>query len=345
VWDMWPIQEEDGSTTSVGDAELWMALSAPADGHPESRHDLASIRMLARAGSGWADLGTVFDAGESLGSREWSGSAVHRGDGTVSVFYTAAGLRASARPTFHQRVVEVRRHLVSEPTHLPASTDTRHREVLRPDSQVYLPANESTGGPGRIRAFRDPFWFRDPTSGAEHLLVAASVPGGARFAGAVAYARATAEGWVLLPPLLVTDGIAHEIERPHLVVRDSLYYLFFTATRQSFHPSGSAPTGLFGFVAPALTGPYEPLNDSGLVIQNPPEFPDQAYGWLVLPSLEVHSFVNYRTTGGADPRHAAADVARSNFGGTFAPVLGLSIAGASTRVAPAGDQRAVAGRR
>ena len=57
----------------------------------------------------------------------------------------------------------------------------------------------------------------------------------------------------------------------------------------------SAPTGLYGFAAPTLTGPYEPLNESGLVLQNPSDEPDQAYAWLVLPDLHVISFANYRS--------------------------------------------------
>ncbi|MDF2709694.1 MAG: glycoside hydrolase family 68 protein, partial [Nonomuraea muscovyensis] len=45
LWDLWPIQEEDGSTSVAGGHELWMALSAPALGHPEERHDQARIRL------------------------------------------------------------------------------------------------------------------------------------------------------------------------------------------------------------------------------------------------------------------------------------------------------------
>lgn len=324
IWDTWPIQEEDGSTTVLGDAELWMALSAPATGDPEDRHDQARIRLLARTGDRWEDLDNVFADGTSLGSREWSGSAVHRPDGTVSIFYTAAGNRGEPRPTFHQSVVEARSRL-SGPDVL--ERDVEHRVVLRAGGG-YLPANELEGGPGRIRAFRDPGWFRDPADGREYLLVASSVPGRDRFMGAVAIAAATPDGWSLLPPLVVADGVNHEIERPHVVVHESRYYLFFCTTRQAFHPAGSAPTGLYGFVAPALTGPYEPLNGSGLVIQNPPDQPEQAYAWLVLPSLRVESFVNYR------PGPATA---RARFGGTAAPVLDLVLRETGTVLATTRD--------
>jgi levansucrase len=325
VWDTWPVQEEDGSTTVVDGAELWMALSAPAVGHPEERHDRARIRLLARTADRWRDLGEAFADGASPGSREWSGSAVRRPDGTVSVFYTAAGTRGESRPTFHQRVVEARPRLGG--TDL-LERDAEHRVVLLPDAP-YLPADDIDGGPGRIRAFRDPGWFRDPADGREYLLVAASLPWRDRFTGAIALANATPAGWTLLPPLVCAEGINHEMERPHVVVHQSRYYLFFCSVRRVFHPTDSAPTGLYGFVAPALTGPYEPLNGSGLVIQNPPSQPDQAYAWLVLPDLRVESFVDYLCT---DARLTEPATARARFGGTVAPTLELALNGTGTTV-------------
>jgi len=335
VWDMWPVQEPDGSPSIVHGRELWMALSAPAVGHPEERHDRARLRLLARTGDGWRDLGHVFADGTSPGSREWSGSAVRRADGTVSVFYTAAGERCEARPTFAQRVIEARPTLVIGEGDIRLDGHVEHREVLRSDGRTYLPADEIEGGPGRIRAFRDPGWFRDPADGREYLLVAASVPWEDRFMGAVALAAAGPDGWSLRAPLIVAEGINHEIERPHIVVDGSRYLLLFSTQRHAFHPPGSAPTGLYGFAAPHLTGPYEPLNGSGLVIQNPPGEPDRAYAWLVLPDLRVVSFLNYRSAKGTDLRWAAAAQARERFGGTAAPVLQLALDRLTTSVTAA----------
>jgi levansucrase len=314
------VQEEDGSTVVVHGAELWMTLSAPAVGHPEERHDRARIRLLARTADRWSDLGDAFSDGASPGSREWSGSAVRRADGTVSVFYTAAGVRGEVRPTFRQQVVEARAKLSTAGGVVRLDRNAGHQVILRSNGQ-YLPANDVDGGPGRIRAFRDPGWFRDPADGHEYLLVAASVPWRDRFMGAIALAKATPTGWALLPPLMHADGVNHELERPHIVAHQSRYYLFFCTNRQGFHPANCAPTGLYGFVAPALEGPYEPLNGSGLVIQNPPSQPDQAYAWLVLPDLRVASFVNYLSTNGTDD----PDAARARFGGTVAPALHLTL--------------------
>jgi levansucrase len=330
IWDLWPVQEPDGSPCLVRGHELWMTLSAPAIGHPEERHDVARLRLLAAAGGGWSDLGPVFDDGASPGSREWSGSAVRRPDGSVSVYYTAAGHRGEARPSFAQRVVEARTKLV-EVGGLPRlEAAVEHREVLRSDGRIYLPADELEGAAGRIRAFRDPGWFRDPADGRDHLLVAASVAWRDGYMGAVALAVEQDGAWTLLPPLLVAEGINHEIERPHVVVHESRYYLFFVSQRNMFHPPDSAPTGLYGFVAPSLAGPYEPLYGPGLVIQNPPAAPDQAYAWWVLPDLRAVSFLNYRSADGRDAKDA-----RASFGGTVAPVLQLALDGASTSIVSA----------
>jgi levansucrase len=332
LWDLWPIQEPEGPPVVVDGAELWMALSAPADGHPEDRHDIARLRLLARRGEAWTDLGRVFADGASLGSREWSGSAVRRSDGTVAIFYTAAGCAGEARTTFIQRVVEARRTLVLDNGRVRLGALLAQREIARSHRPEYLPANEISGGPGQIRAFRDPGWFRDPADGRDYLLIAASVPSRDGFMGAVALARHGRDGWKLLPPLLRADGIHHEIERPHVVVRDGRYYLFFSASRHAFHPAGCAPTGLYGFVAPHLIGPYKPLNGSGLVLRNPPAEPDQAYAWLVLDDLRVVSFVNY-LNGGRDPKRMSPAEARARFGGTIAPVLRLTLDGARTAIA------------
>jgi levansucrase len=158
------------------------------------------------------------------------------------------------------------------------------------------------------------------------------VPWRGRSMGAVAIAADDGGTWSLQPPLLRAQGISHEIERPHVLVQGSRYYLFFSAQRHSFHPPQAAPTGLYGFVARDLSGPWEPLNGSGLVIRNPPRAPDQAYAWLVLPDLRAVSFLNYRSPAGGDLRRAPAEDARAGFGGTLAPTLQLALDGSVTSI-------------
>lgn len=338
VWDPWPVQETDGRPVTILGHELWMALSAPAAGHPEARHDHARIRLLAKAEGGWQDLGPAFTGTGRLGSRQWSGSAVRRPDGTISIFYTAAGRSGEARPTFSQSVAEARSRIVSDDGRIRLDPHIEHREVLRSDGDLYLPADEIDGGPGRIRAFRDPGWFRDPADGSEYLLIAASVPWPDGFMAAIALARASGDGWRLHPPLLVADGVNHELEVPHIVVHESRYYLFCSTTRRSFHPPDRAPTGLYGFVAPALRGPYEPLNRSGLVLQNPPDTPDLAYAWHVLPDRRVAGFVNYLSGEGIDAGRVSGAEARARFGGTIAPPLRITLDGNDTSIAALGGE-------
>jgi len=332
VWDLWPVQAADGLPSLVRGKELWMALSAPATEHPETRHDVARIRLLAKDVRGWHDRGHVFADGTSPGSREWSGCAVRGDDDTLSVFYTAAGVRGEPRPTFVQRIIRATTSLVTDDDGVRVSPGGEHEEIVRSDAGSYLPANEVDGAPGAIRAFRDPSWFLDPATGREHLLFAASVPWGKGFMGAVGVAVAGSGGWALCPPLLIADGINHELERPHMVVRDGRYYLFLSTQRHGFHPPGSGPTGLYGFSAASMMGPYQPLNDSALVVQNPAAAPDQAYAWWVLPDLRVMSFLNYRAGDVADPRQAEVGAARQLFGGTAAPELRLTVDGLVTRL-------------
>lgn len=341
LWDPWPVQELNGAPWVVEGRELWMALSAPAVGHPESRHDVARLRLLARSGTAWSDLGPVFGEGASPGSREWSGSAVRHRDGAVSVYYTAVGRRGEATATFVQRVMEARCAVVDRDGRPWIEPIAEHRELVRPDGGTYLPADEIDGAPGSIKAFRDPSYFQDPKDGREYLLIAASVPWRGRFMGAIALAARDRGRWSLQPPILQAEGINHEIERPHIVVDESRYYLFFSAQRHAFHPPLTAPTGLYGFVAHELSGPWEPLNGSGLVIQNPPSAPDQAYAWLVLPDLRAVSFLNYSSPTGADPRRAQADEARRAFGGTFAPILQLALDGSVTSVVVSHDKEEI----
>ena len=63
-----------------------------------------------------------------------------------------------------------------------------------------------------------------------------------------------------------------------------------------------------------------PLNGTGLVFANPPEAPNQAYSWLVMPDLQVTSFIDdwgNPSPGGQERR----------FGATFAPMLRLRLDG------------------
>ena len=144
------------------------------------------------------------------------------------------------------------------------------------------------------------------------------------------------DSWELLEPLVTADGVNNELERPHLFVHDDFYHLFFSTQARMFHPEVTAPTGLYGFVASNLLGPYEPLNGHGLVFADPPERPFPAHSCTVLNDLGVVGFIDAVGIDGATGTNLFADPAgrrRGEFGGTLAPKVRLTIRGSQAAVA------------
>jgi levansucrase len=331
-WDLWPMREPDGAFATPCGAQVWAGLSAPAVGNPGERHDAARIRLVQRDGDGWRDIGLLFPEGDSAGSREWAGCLVFDPEtGRVSACYTAAGVRGETKLTFRQRIMGASAAVGCIDGLAQLTRWSDHREVLAADGRRYQPAVEEKGEPGFIKAFRDPFVFRDPASGERYLLFTGSLAQAqSRFNGCIGIARLTEDVWQLLDPLVTADGVNNELERPHVVVHGGWYYLFFSTQRRTFDPAVTGPNGLYGFVGPSLLGPYRPINGSGLVLQNPPSEPLQAYSWLVLNDLCTTGFVDSFALHGrtADELHGAGvDEARANFGGTMTPPVWLALDG------------------
>jgi levansucrase len=339
AWDVGPIRLPDGEIAPLGPGEVWLVLSAPATGDPGGRHDRARLRLAARGDDGWRDLGNVFADGASLGTREWAGSAVYwPSSETVTVFYTAAGRRGEHGRSFQQRIASATARVDGAGGGPLLTGWSDHREVIRADGAIYQPADEADGEPGFIKAFRDPFFFCDPADGRNHLLFTGSLAGATSdFNGAIGLATADgADGFALRPPLVTADGVNNELERPHVVVHGGRYYLFFSTQRRTFHPDVTGPTGLYGFVAERFSGPYRAVNGSGLIVQNPPDEPSQAYSWLVLNDLRVASFVDSYALGGRALAEIEAEgpaASRRHFGGTMAPMLRLVLDGDEARLA------------
>lgn len=330
LWDLWPFRHVDGEIFRVGGRQWWAGLSAPAVGDPGHRHNVARIRVVSTDGAEWRDHGPLFPEGASLGSREWAGACVVEGDRLV-VYYTAAGVRGEPSPTFRQRIVTTSARLSASGS-VSWQGWERHEECIVADGYLYQIADQAHGEAGFIKAFRDPFPFRDPATGVDHLLFTGSQAGAATdFNGAIGLATRRGGAFSLEPPLVTADGVNNELERPHVVVVDGLYYLFFSTQRRTFHPEVSGPTGLYGFVGRTLQGPFRALNGSGLVLSNPQAEPFQAYSWMVLGNLEVTSFVDSYALGGAHPDDFArtGDLAalRRHFGGTMAPRVRLRVSG------------------
>jgi len=328
VWDAWPVQRRDGRLTQP---ELWMALASKWFADPEARHAEARIHLLEREGDGWRDLGPVLPDGFSPGSREWSGSAYLEEDGTtLTLYFTAAGRRGETELSFLQRLYEVQMTLQFEAGVGRLSNWRNLRELISRDPRHYMDPEAGSGTIGTIKAFRDPGYFRDPKTGRDWLFFTASLAGsGSSFNGVIGAAVARGDrpdDWDVLAPLISAEGLNNELERPHIVEHDGLYYLFWSTQSHVFDPLGpSGPTGLYGMVSDSLSGGWKPLNGSGLVIANPADAPRQAYSWLVLPDLSVTSFVD-------DWGRPAGSGEAKRFGGSFAPFLRIILEGASTRL-------------
>jgi levansucrase len=318
-WDAWPIQDPSGAPISRGGSQLWMALAAPASLSPSERHHHARIHLVLRDGYKWQDFGPAMPDGFSPGSREWSGSAVAWNEQQITLYFTAAGRRGESAITFEQR-------LFAADAVLEAGTCTLKRwdhlrEVVKRDPAHYMDPLAGPEAPGKIKGFRDPGFFRDPVTHADYLLFTGSLAGSNfEHNGVIGVARADANsngGWTCLPPLVSADGLNNELERPHVLHRDGLYYLFWSTQRSVFAPGGRiGPTGLYGMVSRSLLEGWEPMNGTGLVLANPEQAPSQAYSWLVLPDLSVTSFVDEWEAEGS-----------GGFGGTFAPFVQLRLEG------------------
>lgn len=337
LWDIWPVQNDDGTLAQLaGDVSLWVMLAAPRGADPDARHGEARMRLIARRDGGWHDCGNLLPDGFSPGSREWSGSTrLDRASGRVDLWFTATGRRGDSGESFEQRLFHA--HGTLDPQALAITGWRDLRECVANDGTHYADLRVTQGVPGRIKGFRDPYWFRDPADGQGYLLFTGSksvAQSRSDYDGVIgiATARDGVAGFELMAAILDGDQLVNELERPHMFVHDGGYYLFWSSQSSVFAPDAPrAPTGLYGMVGPSRTGPFTPLNGSGLVLANPTAEPRQAYAWQVLPSLEVVSFVDHWGLNGRDIKTDAAARAEQ-FGGTIAPLVRIALDGATTRI-------------
>ena len=331
VWDSWPVQLADGQPAQFeGGVTLWMALAATRFADPDERPGHARIHLLQRDASGWTHLGPVMPDGFAPGSREWSGSAVLSRDlRDLTLYFTATGRRDEAELTFEQRIFSATARLAGASGSYRFGEWSGLDEIIRRDPTYYMASDAGGASPGKIKAFRDPAYFRDPRSGAHYIFFAASKAGSASdFNGVIGASRLSDVGlsqWEVLPPVVSADGFNNELERPHVRYHKGLYYLFWSTQAHVFAPDGpTGPTGLYGMASERLDGGWQPLNASGLVFANPPQAPRQAYSWLVLPELGVISFV--------DDWGNDEEKAQRRFGVAFAPELTLELEGVTARL-------------
>lgn len=337
LWDMWPVQNLDGSTAKFDGWTVWLILSAPILPDPDERHHIARIRLVTERAGEWRDCGHLLPDGLNPGTREWAGSALHLSEtGEIVLFYTVAGVPGEVSPSFTQRLFQTRARLEVLDGTASASGWSVPTESVQADDVDYIVVNQSEGVPGFIKGFRDPFFFRDPADGAHYLLFTGSLRQSvSAWNGCIGLARANPgqlDNWQLLPPIIAADGLNNEQERPQMVYRDGLYYLFWSTQRKVFAPGvPSGPNGLYGMVSDRIDGAYLPLNGSGLVAGNPDDAPFQAYSWAVTGELEVAGFADLLGANGSDVVDDR-DWRRKRFAGSPAPRFRIDLDGAATRV-------------
>ncbi|MFC6864625.1 glycoside hydrolase family 68 protein [Halomicroarcula sp. GCM10025817] len=348
IWDTWFLRTRDGTLAEVDGHRVCFSLTAPSDLLPGKRHDVATIRCFySPDGRTWHDAGPVFEA--PLGQRQWAGSALYDG-GDVYVYYTAAGEDGADDLTYTQRIVGASGGTIDTGDGFSLEGPWTHHELLCPDGERYEREDQSRG---MIYTFRDPWFFEDPATGETCLLFEANTPvpegsdacGGdpaqQEFNGSIGVARSPSGDpleWELADPLLDAVCVNQELERPHVVYRDGLYYLFVSSHLHTFAPGLEGFDALYGFVAEELHGDYVPLNDSGLVVTNPENAPFQSYSWMAFPhddEVLVQSFFNYFDFDGGtldEIAHLPESEQMRRFGGTLAPTIRVAVDGTRTRI-------------
>ncbi|MBY0284519.1 MAG: glycoside hydrolase family 68 protein [Sphingomonas sp.] len=334
VWDHWPVLSTTGALAPVAGGQLVIALAAPRLPDPDDRHAIARLWLFHRSPTSWRDLGPVFADDAAPGSRQWSGSAIISDAGeAVRLFFTAVGGCGEPPFNFAQRLFETTAQLrISDG--VPSLADwSAPIECARPDGLVYQSDMGGGGAIGTIKAFRDPFWFRDADRDEDWLLFTASDAGAhSSWNGVVGAAKRIDDAWVLQPPIVSAIGLNNELERPHVVIHRGQVYLFWSTQAKVFaNPGPRGPTGLYGVVADSWGAPWRPINGTALVFANPGIAPTQAYSFQVLPNLTVWSFADMPGIWTLPPDPAAR---RAAFAGGPAPVLRLALDGDRAALMP-----------
>ncbi|WP_028401512.1 glycoside hydrolase family 68 protein [Ectobacillus panaciterrae] len=132
----------------------------------------------------------------------------------------------------------------------------------------------------------------------------------------------------VMKPLITSNAVTDEIERANVFKKDGKWYLFTDSRGSKMTIDGIDKEDIYmlGYVSDSLTGPYKPLNGSGLVLHLDldPKDVTFTYSHFAVPQPEGDNVVitSYMTNRGfyAD-RHS-----------TFAPSFLLNIKGSKTSV-------------
>jgi len=311
AWDFWLVPTPDGYHL--------FHLQAPRRLPAGLRHFHASVgHAFSHDLTHWEYRGTALapgPKGEWDDQAIWTGSILER-DGRYWFLYTALERRRSLVQRIGLAVSDDLQHFAKHPAN----------PVMCADARWYAKSRRLAP----VEDWRDPFLF--PTDGRIGALVTATAapPADARGwwesvrqaldlatmprfgravrrtaprspAGRGCLALATSgdfSAWEVHPPLLPPGRYSH-LECPQLFQKDGLFYIIFSTLAGWVHPdwareSGAAQTGVHGYAANRLEGPYEPVNGNGVILGDdsgayvaraiPPDSPAgpwRAMAWLL----------------------------------------------------------------
>lgn len=354
VWDTMPLRDIHGDVVSVNGWSVIFTLTADrnknnpeyldANGNYditsdwENRHGRARICFwYSKTGKNWIFGGRVMAEGVSPTSREWAGTPILLNeDGDIDLYYTCVTPGAT--------IAKVRGKVIANDNGVTMVNFNHVKSLFSADGHLYQTEEQNP-----YWNFRDPSPFIDKNDGKLYMLFEGNVAGergthvvtksdmglvpqgyedigGAKYqVGCIGLAVAkdlNGDEWELLPPLITAVGVNDQTERPHFVFKDGKYYLFTISHKYTYADNLTGPDGVYGFVSSQLTGPYEPMNGSGLVLGNPSSQPFQTYSHCVMPNGLVTSFID----------NVPIDNEKYRIGGTEAPTVKIALEGSRSFV-------------
>lgn len=134
----------------------------------------------------------------------------------------------------------------------------------------------------------------------------------------------------VMKPLIASNTVTDEIERANIFKMNDKWYLFTDSrgSKMTIDGIGEKSVYMLGYVSDSLTGPYKPLNGSGLVLSMDLDTNDVTwtYSHFAVPQADGNNVVitSYITNRGLYADHHSS----------FAPSFLLNIKGSKTSVVP-----------
>lgn len=329
IWDTMPVRDLYNEIVSINGWSVIFTLTA--DRQPNlkdkngnydinkdwnGRHGRAYFAYwFSKDSKNWTYGGRVMKEGVSPTKAEWAGTPIlTKDDGSIELYYTCVDSNSSVGAT----IAKVKGKLVATDAGVKVEGFTTVKSLFSADGKYYQTKAQFSGF-----NFRDPSPFIDPKDGKLYMFFEGNVAGkylshtigqteigdvppgtpaptmdkAKKRVGCIGLAVATdmtGDKWELLPPLVTAMGVNDQTERPHFVYQDNKYYLFTISHHRTYAEdlTRRGPDGVYGFVSENLTGPYRPLNGSGLVLGNPSEQPLQTYSHYVMKNGLVTSYID-----------------------------------------------------